>query len=100
MKKVSTGLEELIRLKKHQDQIRGNIGLLCHSASVDSNYQLGVIPLKKIFKKRLKKLFGPQHGFVTDVQDNMVETKTFYHPYLDLPIFSLYGETRGPNDEM
>ncbi len=100
MKKISTGLEELIRLKKYQDQIKGNIGLLCHSASIDSNYQLGVVPLQKIFKKRLKKLFGPQHGFVTDVQDNMVETKTFHHPYLNLPIFSLYGETRTPNAEM
>jgi uncharacterized protein YbbC (DUF1343 family) len=100
MKKISTGLEELILVKKNQDLIKGSIGLLCHSASIDSKYQLGVLPLKKIFKKRLKKLFGPQHGFVTDVQDNMVETKNFHHPYLDLPIFSLYGETRSPNEEM
>ncbi len=100
MKKIFTGLEELIRNKKYQEQIKGNVGILCHSASIDSTYQLGVIPLQKVLKKRLKKLFGPQHGFVTDVQDNMVETKTFHHRYFDLPVYSLYGETRVPNDEM
>ena len=41
-----------------------------------------------------------QHGFVTDVQDNMVETTHYTHPYFKLPVYSLYSETRIPTDEM
>lgn len=100
MTKVVTGLENLINEKKLQDTIKGNIGVLCHSASIDSNYQLGLISLQKVFGERVKKLFGPQHGFVTDVQDNMVETKDYIHPYFNLPVHSLYSHTRIPTDNM
>jgi len=55
---------------------------------------------KEIFGSRFIKLFGPQHGFSTDVQDNMVETDHFIHPYFDIPVYSLYSETRIPTDEM
>ena len=54
----------------------------------------------KLFGDRVKKVYGPQHGFVTDVQDNMIETDHFTHPYFNLPIYSLYSETRVPTDEM
>ena len=52
-------------------------------------------------------LFGPQHGFRSDVQDNMIETP---HSALDapagpgskkrIPLYSLYSETREPTGEM
>ena len=48
----------------------------------------------------LAALFGPQHGFRADVQDNMVETDHARHPSLDVPVYSLYGETREPTSEM
>jgi uncharacterized protein YbbC (DUF1343 family) len=100
MTKVITGLERLITEKPLQDSIKGNIGYLCHSASIDSNFNTGVVLLQKLFGPRLKKLFGPQHGFVTDVQDNMVETTHYTHPYFKIPVYSLYSETRTPTDEM
>ena len=100
MSKVVTGLERLINEKPLQDSIRGNIAYLCHSASIDANFNTGVILLQKLFGKRLMKLFGPQHGFVTDVQDNMVETSHYNHPYFNIPVYSLYSETRTPTDEM
>lgn len=100
MTKVITGLERLIMEKSLQDSIKGNIGYLCHSASIDSNFNTGVVLLQKLFGKRLIKLFGPQHGFVTDVQDNMVETTHYVHPYFKIPVYSLYSETRTPTDEM
>ena len=48
----------------------------------------------------LAALFGPQHGFRADVQDNMVETDHARHPALNVPVYSLYGETREPTSEM
>lgn len=100
MSKVITGLERLVTDKNLQDQIKGNIGYLCHSASIDSEFNTGVQLLQKIFGSRLTKLFGPQHGFVTDVQDNMMETAHYVHPYFKIPVYSLYSETRIPTDEM
>ncbi len=100
MTKVITGLERLINDKSLQDSVKGNIGYLCHSATIDSQFNSGVLLMQKIFGSRLKKLFGPQHGFVTDVQDNMVETTHYIHPYFKIPVYSLYSETRTPTDEM
>ena len=100
MSRVITGLERLINEKSIQDKIQGNIGYLCHSASIDAGFNTGVVLLQKLFGKRLIKLFGPQHGFVTDVQDNMIETNHYIHPYFKIPVYSLYSETRIPSDEM
>jgi uncharacterized protein YbbC (DUF1343 family) len=100
MTKVMTGLERLISEKPLQEKIKGTIGYLCHSASIDSQFNSGVSLLQNLFGKRLVKLFGPQHGFVTDVQDNMVETTHYIHPYFKIPVYSLYSETRTPTDEM
>ena len=100
MNKVITGLERLVVEKNVQDSIKGNIGYLCHSASIDSHFHSGAVLLKNLFGKRLVKLFGPQHGFVTDVQDNMIETTHYIHPYFNIPVYSLYSETRTPTDEM
>lgn len=98
--KTFTGLERLLTDKSLKDSIKGNIGYLSHSATITSDFKNGVVELKKVFGNRLTKLFGPQHGFVTDVQDNMVETKHFVHPYFKIPVYSLYSETRIPTDEM
>lgn len=100
MTKTISGLERLINESDLQNKVKGNIGYLCHSASIDSQFNIGVVQLQKVFGKRLTKLFGPQHGFVTDVQDNMVETKHYVHPYFNIPVYSLYSETRIPTDEM
>lgn len=97
---VSTGLERLISEKALQEKFKGNIGYLCHSASVTRDLEHGLLALQRIFGKQLTKIFGPQHGFVTDVQDNMVESTHYIHPYFKLPVYSLYSETRIPTDEM
>ena len=83
-----------------QKLLKGNVAYLCHGASVTSDLRFGVTCLQKILGKRLVKLFGPQHGMVSDVQDNMVETASFRHPWFDLPVYSLYSEVREPTEEM
>lgn len=100
MKKITTGLDSLLSDTSKQKLITGNIAYLCHAASVNSNLEIGIIGLSKIFKNRLKKIFGPQHGLVGDVQDNMVETDHFTHSFFNLPVYSLYSETRIPTDKM
>jgi len=100
MQKILTGLDQLIADAKWHKLLKGNIGYLCHSASVTENLELGIGPLKTIVGGRLKKIFGPQHGLVTDVQDNMVESDDFIHPFYKLPVYSLYSTTRVPTPEM
>lgn len=97
---VRNGLDNLLNDKKYQELIKGNIAYLCHSASVTFDFKHGLSELQKVFGKRIVKVFGPQHGFVTDVQDNMIETQNFVHPYFNIPILSLYGETRVPTQKM
>jgi uncharacterized protein YbbC (DUF1343 family) len=86
---VQTGLDRLLSDKDLQAKFKGNIGYLCHSASVTKDLEHGLLALKRVFGGQLKKIFGPQHGFVTDVQDNMVETTHYTHPYFTLPVYSL-----------
>ena len=95
-----TGLDQLVQDNALSDRFKGNVAYLCHGASVTKDLTHGLAHLKSIFGKRLLKAFGPQHGFVGDVQDNMVESDHYIHPYFDLKIYSLYSETRIPTDEM
>ncbi len=98
--KVLTGLQRLLEDPALQKKFPGKIGYLCHAASVTNEIEHGLIALKRVFGDRLTKVFGPQHGFVTDVQDNMVESKHAIHPYFKLQVYSLYSETRIPTPEM
>lgn len=100
MSQVQTGIMRLRDERDLSDTFKGNIGLLCHSASIDNHCRHSLEIFISLFGEKVKKVFGPQHGFVTDVQDNMIETDHFIHPYFKIPIYSLYSETRVPTDEM
>ena len=99
MNKTMFGID-LIKEKKYTQLFEGNVALLAHSSSFDFQLIHSAEIIKEVIGPRLVKLFGPQHGFVTDVQDNMVETADFIHPYFKIPVHSLYGEVRGPTDKM
>ncbi|HVG84250.1 MAG TPA: DUF1343 domain-containing protein, partial [Vicinamibacterales bacterium] len=45
-------------------------------------------------------IFGPQHGFRSDVQDNMIETAHAEDAERRVPVYSLYSDTREPTPEM
>jgi len=98
--KITLGVENLKQNFDNLDLAVGNVALLAHAASVDQNYIHTVDTIKSLYGNRFKALFGPQHGFVCDVQDNMVETKDFIHPHYKVPVYSLYGNTRIPTDDM
>jgi uncharacterized protein YbbC (DUF1343 family) len=85
------------------EKLRGaRIGALLHPASVSATLEHASRILERhdgdLF--RLAALFGPQHGFLGQTQDNMVEWQTYEHPRLRIPVYSLYGEHREPTAEM
>jgi len=99
MSKVKTGLENLI--ESPPDEIsKQRIGLLCNPASVSGNLTHAVSLIQKKFPGQLTALYAPQHGYFAEKQDNMIESKDMINPELQIPIFSLYGETRVPSREM
>ena len=96
---VTTGLENFI--KQPPEYIKHKrLGLLCNPASVDSNFEHASQLIAHRFDGQLTALFSPQHGFYAEKQDNMIESDHFIEPRLNLPIFSLYGDTRIPTDRM
>ena len=85
------------------EKFRGaRIGALLHPASVSAKLQHASRILERhagdLF--RLSVFFGPQHGFLGQTQDNMVEWKSYDHPRLRIPVYSLYGEHREPTADM
>jgi uncharacterized protein YbbC (DUF1343 family) len=93
---VIIGLDQIESI--HLPQKR--IGYLGNQASISSHFKLGADLLYLYFGNKLTALFGPQHGFGGEAQDNMIETHHFVHPKYQIPVFSLYGETRVPTKEM
>ena len=76
------------------------IGVVCNHASLDRDFGHLIGKLAAAEGVTLAAIFGPQHGFRSDVQDNMVETPHGDDPRLRVPIYSLYSETREPTAEM
>ena len=100
--KVTLPIDRLAEL--WPDKYRGlSVGALLHSASVGSDLKPTLSTLEELQSAgliQLAALFGPQHGFDSVTQDNMVEWQSGTHPRLDIPLYSLYGEHRQPTDKM
>ena len=76
------------------------VGVVCNHASIDRGFQHIVDRLATADGVTLAAIFGPQHGFRSDVQDNMIETPHRDDPTRRVPVYSLYSETREPTAEM
>lgn len=76
------------------------VGIVCNPASLDARFRHIVDRLATAEDVKLGAIFGPQHGFRSDVQDNMIETPHAQDPQRRVPIYSLYSETREPTAEM
>ncbi len=99
MTTVRTGLEELIAEPQRWvgDE---RIGLLCNPASVDRALTHARTLIHQAFPGKLKALYSPQHGFFAEKQDNMIESQDMLDPALQIPVFSLYGQSRVPSARM
>jgi uncharacterized protein YbbC (DUF1343 family) len=76
------------------------VGLVSNPASIDARYRHTADRLAEDPEVRLGALFGPQHGFRSDLQDNMIETPHAQDPRRRVPVYSLYSETREPTADM
>jgi uncharacterized protein YbbC (DUF1343 family) len=76
------------------------VGVVCNHASIDRGFLHIVDRLAAAGHLTLAAIFGPQHGFRSDVQDNMIETPHGNDACRRVPIYSLYSETREPTAEM
>jgi uncharacterized protein YbbC (DUF1343 family) len=98
-KHIKLGLEKIL-----DEQINflcgQRVGLICNQASVNHQFQHAADLFFRHTDINLTTLFGPQHGIRGDVQDNMVETSHITDKATELPVYSLYSETREPTEEM
>lgn len=98
-KVIKLGLEKL--LTKPKVFLKNQrVGLICNQASVNHEFEHAADLLFEHPDINLVALFGPQHGIRGDVQDNMIETVHTIDKKTNLPIYSLYSETREPTEEM
>ena len=71
-----------------------------HPASVTADLVSARDVVRRLCGDGLRALFGPQHGFAGEKQDNMIESGHGADPVLGIPVHSLYSETRSPTAAM
>lgn len=98
-KPIKLGLEKVLENpRKYFGDLK--VGLICNQATVDHQFKHAADLFFEHPEINLTTLFGPQHGIRGDVQDNMIETGHTTDPQTELPIYSLYSETREPTESM
>jgi uncharacterized protein YbbC (DUF1343 family) len=97
---VITGLEVLLSNKNtaFQPLKKRNMGMITNHTSVTKDLKYGVEELLRAGFS-IKKVFGPEHGFrgnisAGDAVKHEMDERT------KLPVYSLYGETKQPTEEM
>jgi uncharacterized protein YbbC (DUF1343 family) len=96
---VTPGIDRLLTTDRRLIEGR-RVGLLCNPASVDAGFRHSADRLFEDPDVTLAALFGPQHGFRSDLQDNMIETPHARDSRRQVPVYSLYSETREPTPLM
>src|SRR6187401_3038875 len=96
---VRLGLERLLDGPDRRLIAGKRVGLVCNPASIDSHV---VHASDRLMSGdwTLAALFGPQHGFRSDLQENMIGSPHGRDAKRQVPVHSLYSETREPTAEM
>jgi uncharacterized protein YbbC (DUF1343 family) len=96
---VSLGTDRLLASGRLDGR---RVGIVCNPASIDGDLRHIADRLVAAGPNgpALKAIFGPQHGFRSDVQENMIETGHARDALRRVPVYSLYSETREPTAEM
>jgi uncharacterized protein YbbC (DUF1343 family) len=76
------------------------VGVVANPASIDHGFGHIVERVAAVGGVTLGAIFGPQHGFHSNLQDNMIETPHASDGQRRAPVYSLYSETREPTAEM
>jgi uncharacterized protein YbbC (DUF1343 family) len=82
-------------------RLRGKrVGIVANPASIDQSFVHVVDRIAQAQGVTLGAIFGPQHGFNSDLQENMIETPHAESEAYRVKVFSLYSETREPTPAM
>jgi len=95
--RVQLGSERLLESARLSGK---RVGIVSNPASIDSGYGHIVDRMAALPGVHLAAIFGPQHGFRSDVQENMIETAHGRDDRRRVPVYSLYSDTRQPTAEM
>jgi len=91
---------DVFKKEYHKKYRECRIGLLSNQASVSRDLIHAGDVISNLCPGNLTALFGPQHGYAGEDQDNMIETGHSVDKNLHIPIFSLYSDMREPAPEM
>jgi len=94
------GIDRLLTEPELSQALRGRrVALLGHPASVTADLTHSLDALAAHPDIQLTAAFGPQHGMLGALQDNMMESPDETDARLGIPVFSLYGEVRRPTGQ-
>jgi uncharacterized protein YbbC (DUF1343 family) len=96
---VALGIDRLLDIERRLLAGR-RVGVVCNPASVDGLFRHTADRLIGDPDVKVTALFGPQHGFRSDLQDNMIETPHAQDARRHVPVYSLYSDTREPTADM
>jgi uncharacterized protein YbbC (DUF1343 family) len=76
------------------------LGLLMNQASVSGDFTYAHLVAAQSCPGQLRAIFTPQHGLWGEAQANMIESPHGFDDQRQIPIYSLYSETRRPAAKM
>jgi uncharacterized protein YbbC (DUF1343 family) len=94
--RVQTGLD-VLEAQKFAPLHGKHVGLITNHTGLDSQGRSTLELLSHTPAVKLVALFSPEHGLAGRNDEKVSSTKD---PATGLPVYSLYGETRRPTDEM
>ena len=96
---VTLGIDRLLSTERRLIEGR-RVGIVCNPASINASFRHSADLIFEDPSAKLAAIFGPQHGFRADLQDNMIETPHATDGRRSVPVYSLYSEVREPSREM
>ena len=95
--RIALGSEQLLASSRLAGK---RVGVVCNPASIDHRFSHIADAVAAMPDVTLAAIFGPQHGFRSDVQENMIESGHGKDARRRVPVYSLYSETRVPTPDM
>ena len=93
---MQTGLD-VLEAEKFAPLKGKHVGLITNHTGLDAQGRSNADLLAHATSLKLVALFSPEHGLAGRANENVASSKD---PTTGLPVYSLYGETRRPTDEM
>ena len=90
---------EVLEGRGFEGLVGKKVGLLTNPSGVDRNLRSTIDILNEAPEVNLVKLFAPEHGVRGDIYAGGKVTDSV-DPKTGIPVYSLYGRTRMPSDEM